>query len=432
VARLRPDLQAGGILQATYLGGNFEDYPTALAIHPITDEVYVVGLTSSNDFPNRTGGAQANYGGDPFDAFVARLSADLTSNPQSTYLGGNGDDRAFALAIHPTTGEVYVAGLTSSNNFPNTSGGAQASNNGGNDTFVARLRPDLQTGAILQATYLGGNNNDEARALAIHPITGEIYVAGITSSNDFPNTLGGAQASNNGGNDTFVARLRPDLQAGGILQATYLGGSNNDNNTGLAIHPITGEIYVAGITFSNDFPNTSGGPQAVCGGCSVYDDAFVARLSVNLTNGPILSISPTPTNGTVASSPTGISCGSGGSMCSADFINGTSVILTATPDPGYTFAGWGGDCATLCGNSNPCTINISGDITCTATFMLSGGGGGGSVGTCGGGGGGSVRICGGGGGCSMTGSASSVAGLWNILAWLSVPFFALARRIRRR
>jgi hypothetical protein len=61
------------------------------------------------------------------DAFVARLSADLGTLHKSTYLGGNYEDVARALTIHPTTGDVYVAGWTQSDNFPNTSGGAQGS-----------------------------------------------------------------------------------------------------------------------------------------------------------------------------------------------------------------------------------------------------------------------------------------------------------------
>jgi hypothetical protein len=117
-----------------------------------------------------------------------------------------------ALAIHPTTGDVYVAGWTYSTDFPNTTGGAQASFGGGFDAFVARLNSNLTQ--ILQSTYLGGSGSDWAYALAIHPTTGDVYVAGSTDSTNFPNTTGGAQASFGGGTDAFVARLTADLAAG--------------------------------------------------------------------------------------------------------------------------------------------------------------------------------------------------------------------------
>ncbi|MFZ8860118.1 MAG: SBBP repeat-containing protein, partial [Thermocrinis sp.] len=327
VARLSADLKT--LHQSTYLGGSGSDEANALAVHPTTGDVYVAGYTYSTNFPNTSGGAQGSHGGGFFDAFVARLSADLKTLHQSTYLGGSNPDGAYALAIHPTTGDVYVAGYTYSPNFPNTSGGAQASLAGSSDAFVARLSADLKT--LHQSTYLGGSGSDEAYALAIHPTTGNIYVAGETNSTNFPETSGGAQGSNRGQHDAFVARLNSSLTR--ILQSTYLGGSYNDFAYALAVHPTTGDVYAAGYTYSPNFLKTSGGAQEGCSGCTTYSDAFVARLSVNLTNGPILSISPQPTNGNVTSNPTGIYCGSGGSMCSADFINGTSVTLTATANP---------------------------------------------------------------------------------------------------
>jgi hypothetical protein len=172
----------------------------------------VAGRTDSKNFPKTTGGAQASHV-DWSDAFVARLNSSLTQILQATYLGGSGNDYAYALAIHPTTGDVYVAGETQSTNFPNTSGGAQANYSGDwNDAFVARLNSSLTQ--ILQATYLGGRGEDGAKALAIHPKTGEVYVAGYTDSEDFPKATGGAQASNNGSSDAFVARLTADLAAG--------------------------------------------------------------------------------------------------------------------------------------------------------------------------------------------------------------------------
>jgi uncharacterized repeat protein (TIGR02543 family) len=426
VARLSADL--GTLHKSTYLGGNDEEYAYALAIHPTTGDVYVVGYTRSTDFPGTTGRDSSRT---DQDAFVARLSADLGTLHKSTYLGGNDEEYAYALAIHPTTGDVYVVGHTYSDDFPNTSGGAQGSCSGCPaypDAFVARLSADLET--LHKSTYLGGSDYDYAYALAIHPTTGDVYVVGYTYSTNFPNTSGGAQGSCSGCptcSDAFVARLNSSLTQ--ILQSTYLGGnlegSDYDYAYALAIHPTTGDVYVVGHTYSTNFPNTSGGAQRSCSSCPTRSDAFVARLSVNLTNGPILSISPTPTNGNVASNPTGIYCGSGSSMCSADFINGTSVTLNATADPGYIFEGWGGDCAS-CGKSTTCTITINANTTCTANFTLAtsdGGSGSGGSGTGGGGGG---------GGCSMTGSASSIAGLWNIFVWLSVPAFVVARRIRKK
>ncbi|MEO7862845.1 MAG: hypothetical protein ABIU05_20885, partial [Nitrospirales bacterium] len=163
---------------------------------------------------------------------------------QATYLGGSGgsgtDDIAEALAIHPTTGEVYVAGFTDSTNFPGTAGGAQPANGGVIDAFVARLPADLTT--LTQATYLGGGNDDVARALAIHPTTGEVYVAGWTGSTNFPGTAGGAQPAYSGGViDAFVARLPAGLTT--LTQATYLGGNSGDFAYTLAIHPTSGDVY---------------------------------------------------------------------------------------------------------------------------------------------------------------------------------------------
>jgi len=199
---------------------------------------------------------------------------------QSTYLGGTGVDVARALAVHPTTGEIYVAGSSGSSDFPGTVGGAQALIRGGSDAFIARLNSGLT--ALTQATYLGGSGGDGAFALAVHPTTGDIYVAGVTSSTDFPGTVGGAQPAFGGGFlDIFIARLPSSLTA--LTQATYLGGSGDESvaSPAIAIHSTTGDVYVTGGTSSIDFPGTAGGAQPAFGGGR--SDAFIARLSASLT-----------------------------------------------------------------------------------------------------------------------------------------------------
>src|SRR5262245_54620436 len=282
VARLNASLTA--LEQATFLGGSGEDRASALAIAPTTGEVFVAGRTESLNFPGTNGGAQSALRGDA-DGFVARLSASLTSLDQATFLGGSGggDESALALAISPATGNVYVAGATTSTDFPGTSGGAQsasgnASAGGGQDAFVARLNAGLTT--LGQATYLGGIARDDALGLAIAPTTGDVYVAGRTDSTNFPGTRGGAQSALAGLRAAFVARLNASLT--GLQQATYLGGNSTDQAAAVAIAP-TGDVYVAGIADSPDFPGTTGGAQPVHAGPNFSDDCFVARLNGTLT-----------------------------------------------------------------------------------------------------------------------------------------------------
>ncbi|MFN3871138.1 MAG: SBBP repeat-containing protein, partial [Aquificaceae bacterium] len=175
--------------------------------------VYVAGYTWSDDFPGTFGGVQQSHGGGLADAFVAKLSNDLKTLIQATYLGGSSDDVAHAIAVD-SFGNVYVAGYTWSDDFPGTFGGVQQSHGGGlADAFVAKLNNDLTQ--IIQATYLGGNGTDGAYAIAFDS-SGNVYVVGGTTSTDFPSTSGGAQSDysldqNNQCSDAFVAKLTGDL-----------------------------------------------------------------------------------------------------------------------------------------------------------------------------------------------------------------------------
>ncbi len=260
------------VLQSSYIGGANPDSINAIAIDPSSGDVLVAGYTFSTS-------------GRGVDGMVARFDPTLTRLLHATYFGGTHGDEILGVAVHPASGDVYVAGFTSSTDLPDTVAGAQPANAGSDDGFVARLDPTLAQ--LLGSTYLGGGDLDRIVAIAIHPASGEIYVAGQAISTDFPGTDGGAQPSPASEDryvqrDGFIARLDPTL--GTLLQATYLGGDRTEFLHALAIHPLNGDIYVAGQTRAFDFPGAVGGANAAWYPFTLNPNGFVARLDPSLTH----------------------------------------------------------------------------------------------------------------------------------------------------
>lgn len=187
----------------------------------------------------------------------------------STYLGGNDYDEALGIAVD-ASGAAYVAGYTSSSNFP-TSNALQGSNAGGQDVFVAKLTP--AGNGLAYATYLGGSSDDYAYGVAVDA-SGAAYVAGATYSSNFPTTANALQRTHGGGSyDAFVAKISPAGDS--LAYATYLGGSGGDRANGIAVD-VDGSAYITGGTGSPNFPTTAGALQKTFGGAW---DAFVAKLS---------------------------------------------------------------------------------------------------------------------------------------------------------
>jgi hypothetical protein len=269
IAKLSPDLTT--LDQSTYLGSSDGSLVTALAVGADGD-VYAAGYTTSTTLPGTSAGAQPTNGGG-FDGFVVGVNSGLTAFLGATYLGGSGDEAAYGLIVD-AAGDVYVTGATDSSDFPGTTGGAPATLNLKGDAFIAKLNSTLTT--IKQATYLGGSGADGGQNIALDA-DGDVYVTGSTTSSDFPHVSGGAQATYSGGEEFFIAKLNPGITT--LEQATYFGGSGIVTGD-VSIAP-DGDVYLAGVTSSGDLPGTSGGVQpAFAGGDS---DWYVARLNPGLT-----------------------------------------------------------------------------------------------------------------------------------------------------
>jgi hypothetical protein len=272
VTKLNPT--GSGLVYSTYLGGSAYDDAFGGIVVDAVGNAYVSGNTDSINFPTTLGAFQTTYGGNR-DAFVTKLNPLGNGLVYSTYLGGSGTEEAFCpCTAVDAAGNAYVAGDTSSTNFPTTPGAFQTAYGGGDfDAFVTKLNP-LGNG-LVYSTYLGGIDVDEGEGLAVDN-AGNAYVAGRTLSSNFPTTTGAFQTTFVGGpDDVFVTKLNPT--GSGLVYSTYLGGSGFDFSGGIALDALPNpNAYVTGATGSTDFPTTPNAFQTVFGGA---DDAFVTKLN---------------------------------------------------------------------------------------------------------------------------------------------------------
>ncbi len=197
----------------------------------------------------------------------------------ASYLGGSFNDQGNAITVD-TAGNAYVAGLTRSTDFPTVNPISNAGYGGGTaDAFITKINPAGT--AILYSTYLGGSAADQANAVAVDP-AGNAYLTGSTHSSDFP-VQNPVQLQNKSPftGTGFVAKLTP---SGQLVYSTYLGGTAptqpgtniqlGDAGAGIGADA-AGNAYIAGTTYSPDFPTKNPIQSSAQGAASM----FVTKLS---------------------------------------------------------------------------------------------------------------------------------------------------------
>jgi hypothetical protein len=264
VAKLDP---SGSIVYSTYYGGSSFENGDALALGP-GGEVYISGATGSTDLPGINGVQRVHAGGFS-DGFVATIAADGASVQYATYLGGSGSDELNSLAVG-ADGHLYIAGYTSSPDFPVVSAFQPEFGGGFTDGLVAKLSPG-GTGVVF-SSYLGGVDRDAAIGLAVDA-EGAIYLTGNTSSYNFPTRNAYKPYNYSSYSDAFVTKLQPDGTA--LMFSTFFGGQGDDGALDVSVDA-AGQIHVVGQTASYDFPLVGAVQEQVLG-----FDAFAAQLSAD-------------------------------------------------------------------------------------------------------------------------------------------------------
>lgn len=279
VVKLDP---SGNIIWSTFLGGSNYDRAYAIEVDSL-GYVFVAGRAGAG-FPTSAGTVQPNFGGDvnqnsaygKQDGFITKLSQDGSQVMWSTYFGDDGR-RIIRDMVIDDAGNVYVGLIEGIRPNPHiTQEAFQTTPQGGKDGLIAKLSSD---GAqVLWATYLGGSSDDVSTIAVRVDDLGYVYTVGATKSTDIPTSEGAYDTTFNGEQDVYVAKLTPD--GSNLVYGTYLGGSQKDGSAGthgLAVDT-QGNAYVAGYTFSANFPTTPGSFQTSFGG---VHDLFVSKLSMD-------------------------------------------------------------------------------------------------------------------------------------------------------
>jgi hypothetical protein len=253
----------------------------------------------------------------------------------STYLGGTGSEIFPTIAVDSGF-NIYVAGSTSSTNFPvagTTPYQSTLKTGATANVFVSKFDP---TGAtLLFSTYLGGTGADSSVGIAVDA-AGNSYVAGTTTSGDFPTSTTAFQTTPLGpGTHAFVSEL--DATGTNLKYSTYLSGSTtvagtpNDIAKGMTLDN-KGFVYVIGITNSTNFPTapSAGTFQPTLQGATAF---FISKVDPSTSGTNSLPFSTyfgggIPSTGSVAGG--GIAVDNNASGSNIYITGGTNFAFTGT------------------------------------------------------------------------------------------------------
>jgi len=263
----RFDRNLSTLSASTFLGEWGEESSGGVGVDS-RGRVYVVCGTQSSGLETSPDAFDSSFNGGK-DVFLARLNNDLSILTAATFLGGREDDVCESIAVD-AWGNLYLTGRTNSTDFPTTPGAFDRTLNGRDDVFLCKMGGNLRR--LPASTLLGGRGFELGAAVTVDGL-GSVYVAGHTSSVDFP-TTGGAfdEAYNGGRRDAFVAHFARDL--GRLLASTFLGSGGSEFGCAVDLDGF-GNVYVVGPSSWPGIPNGSSG------------GAFVARFNDRLSSAAV-------------------------------------------------------------------------------------------------------------------------------------------------
>jgi hypothetical protein len=295
IAKLSNDLTE--LLAGTYLHGSTMapgglgewDGIYAISHNPVTDQIYVGGMTSCSDFPT-TPDAYETVNAVEDAWYISTLDADLENLVASTIIpGSDGYNYAYGLTIDDD-GDVYISGGTFSDDFPTIPGVSWAEEiddgtiQGHWDAAVAKFNPTLTD--LLASTFYGGNYEDEAYDIEVDD-EGNVFLSGWTNG-PVPTTEGSYKPSRTGNDlwgsiDGWLVKFDTDLSE--LISGTYLDGFSDlcpytdENAKAIHIAP-SGDIYVTGTT---DCETMVVSPDAYDTTSNGYYDGFLYEFDSNLS-----------------------------------------------------------------------------------------------------------------------------------------------------
>lgn len=236
----------GTFIWGTYFGGTLGDEIKDVDVNT-QNEILISGLTESSSFISTSGAAQQSIGGSK-DAFVAKFGSS-GSLIWSTYIGGSGYDYSTSLVVEPINNNIYISGLTESNNNI-YSNGFKSTLSGTNDVFLVKLNSN---GIKKWGTYFGGNGYEDESSIAID-FNSEVFITSHTNSISNISYNNPYQASNAGADDGFVAKFD---SIGQLKYATYYGGSGSEKVFNIFASK-RGSIFICGLSNSDSNIATAG------------------------------------------------------------------------------------------------------------------------------------------------------------------------------